>query len=179
MKKIILLGIGLIAGMAAMAQESLVKDVEHQLKSSNPDYVKALKDIQPALTNPESANNVRTWMVAADAALGCYDNVFDAIALNQSPDNAYIIQGSKALVDVYNYLFQALKLDSIPDAKGKVKAKESKKILKRIADRYPQLRNAGAFLYDAQDYEDAYEAWELYVQLPQMPNVQAAKSPAP
>lgn len=175
MKKICILGVGLATCFATFAQVDLVKDVEHQLKSSNPDYVSALKAIQPALTNPATENNVATWMTAAQAAFGCYDNVFDAVALNQNPDKAVIIQGANALIDGYNYYFKALQLDSLPNEKGKIKPKESKKILKTLAGYYPQLRNAGAFLYDAQALDDAFNAWEMYVQLPSMPSLAKAK----
>lgn len=175
MKKICLLGIAMMTGVAAMAQESLVKDVEHQLKGAMPDYVSALNAIQPALTNPATANNVNTWMLAARAAFGCYDNVFDAIALGNKPSNEAIRQGSQALVDGYNYYFRALQLDSMPNEKGKVKPKESKNILKKVADYYPQVRNAGAFLYDTQDLDGAFNAWELYCQLPSIPEYEKAK----
>jgi len=42
-------------------------------------------------------------------------------------------------------------------------------MLKELAGMYPQLRNAGIFLLQAQDYDGAYDAWELFVNVPTNP----------
>ena len=169
MKKISILGVCLLTGLAAMAQESLVKDVEHTLKGSNPDYQKALNDVQPALTNSETANTMMPWYLAGKAGVGLYENLYMMESLGQalSPDQKKM--AGHALVDGYNYYFKALHLDSLPDEKGKIKPKKSKEILKTLANNYHQLRNAGIFLFDNQDYDGAYDAWELYCTLPQNP----------
>lgn len=174
MKKICLLGVAMITGMAAMAQESLVKDVEHQLKGATPDYVSAFNAIQPALTNDETKDDVKTWLTAGKAAFGCYDKIYDAKALNMQPSDAEVSQGAKALAEGYAYYLKALQLDSVPDAKGKVKAKESKNILKKIAAYYPNLRTAGGWLFDMGDVDNSFDIWELYLNLPDMPEVSKA-----
>ena len=74
-----------------------------------------------------------------------------------------------AYVDGYDYYLKALQLDSIPDEKGKIKPKKSKEILKTINGGYPYLRTAAIFLMQANDFDDAYNAWELYVSLPTNP----------
>lgn len=169
MKKISLLGLGLLTAFGAFAQADVVKNVEHALKSSNPDYSQAYKDIQPALTNPETANTMMAWYLAGKAAQGIYDEGF----ILESTGNALSPEKKKAtghaLIDAYRAYFKALQLDSLPDAKGKVKPKKSKEIVKTLAGSYGQLRNAGVFLFDSQDYNGAYDAWELYVNLPQNP----------
>lgn len=175
MKKICLMAIALLSGYTAMAQVDLVKDVEHQLKASNPDYAAALKAIQPALTNPATENSVNTWLVAAEAAIGCYDKASYAFDLGENPSADVLTQGARALVDGCNYYLKALKLDSVPDEKGKIKPKHSKKILKKLADNYGQVRRAGGFLYNAGDLDNAFDAWELYYNLPKMPELAKAK----
>lgn len=42
-------------------------------------------------------------------------------------------------------------------------------MIKELAGMYPQLRNAGIFLLQAQDYDGAYDAWELFVNMPNNP----------
>lgn len=169
MKKLSLLGIGLFTSVAAFAQADVVKNVEHMLKGSNPDYVKAFEEIQPALTNPETANTMMPWYLAGKAAIGIYEKGFIQESTGASLDAAGKRQTGKALVDAYNAYFKAIPLDSVPDAKGKIKPKKSKDMLKELAGMYPQLRNAGIFLLQAQDYDGAYDAWELFVNVPTNP----------
>lgn len=169
MKKISILGVCLLTGLAAMAQVSLVKDVEHTLKGSSPDFQKALNDVQPALTNSETAGIMMPWYLAGKAGFGLYDNLYvqESLGATLTPDQKKT--AGHALVDGYNYYFKALHLDSVPNEKGKIKPKKSKEILKAMASNYHQLRNAGIFLFDNQDYDGAYDAWELYCTLPQNP----------
>lgn len=169
MKKISLLGIGLLTSVATFAQTDVVKNVEHMLKGSNPDYVKAFNEIQPALTNPETANTMMPWYLAGKAAMGIYEKGFIQESTGNQLDAAGKKQTGQALVDAYNAYLKALPLDSLPDAKGKIKPKKSKDMIKELAGMYPQLRNAGIFLLQAQDYDGAYDAWELFVNMPNNP----------
>lgn len=167
MKKILLFGIGLCTSVAALAQADVVKNVEHELKGSSPNFANALKDIQPALTDPSTAGTVMPWYLAGKASFGIYDNAYIRQSTGNELTPEETRQAGHALIDGYNYYFKALPLDSVPDAKGKIKPKKSKDMLKEIAAEYPQLRNAGVFLYNIQDYDGAFDAWELYVTLPQ------------
>jgi tetratricopeptide (TPR) repeat protein len=72
-----------------------------------------------------------------------------------------------AIIDGYSYMIKALPLDSLPDKKGKIKTRNSNKILKSIAENYSHYNNAGVFLWEAEDYSGAYDAWNIYVNLPQ------------
>lgn len=169
MKKISLLGIGLFASVAAFAQTDIVKDVERQLKGSSPDYANALKEIQPALTNSETSGTMMPWFLAGKAAFGVYDNAYIREATGDPLTPEEKKAAGHALINAYNYYFTALPLDSLPDIKGKIKPKKSKEMIKELAGGYAQLRNAGVFLFDSQDYDGAYDAWELYVTLPDNP----------
>ncbi len=169
MKKISLLGLGIFAAFAVSAQESLVKDVERELKASSPDYAKALKDIQPALSDASTSGTMMPWYLAGKAGIGVYDNAYIQETMGNALNPEQKIAAGKALIEGCNAYFKALQLDSIPDEKGKIKPKKSKEILKTLASEYPQLRNAGIFMFDAHDYDGAYDAWELYVNLPSNP----------
>ena len=82
MKKMILLGAAAIMAFGASAQMSLVKDLAKKVGTGNPQaYAEALEAIQPALMNPESANDVLTWYTAGKAAFGLYDTMFGAKSL--------------------------------------------------------------------------------------------------
>lgn len=169
MKKLSIAALCLMAGFCASAQANVVKDVENALKKSNPDYVQALKDLQPALENPQTAGTVTPWFLAGKANIGLYDELFVKEQMGNTLTSDQKKQAGHAMIDGYHAYFKALPLDSVPDEKGKIKPKRSKDILKALASNYAQLRNAGIFLFDVQDYDGAYDAWELYVNLPGNP----------
>lgn len=73
----------------------------------------------------------------------------------------------KALEDEYKFLQQALYLDSLPNAKGKVSPKYSKKIIQRIHDRHMSFWDAAVISYKNQDYKKAYEMWNTYLIIPE------------
>lgn len=168
MKKISILGLCLVAGLTASAQMDLVKEVERTVKSGNYDYPTLKTNIEAITTNEESKGNVKTWIVAGDAAFNYYDRLFLNLQMGQDVDKKAM---GSAILDGYDYLVSALPLDTVVDEKGKVKAKESKKIVKTIADNYAHFNNAGVFLWEVEDYAGAYKAWDIYVNLPSDPRM--------
>lgn len=163
MKKSSILGLCLIAGLTASAQMGLVKDVEHSLKGGGDDLATALVNIQPALTNDESKGAAQTWFVAGKAGFELYDNLYAKKSIGQNVDGK---QAGDAIVKGYEYMMTALPLDTIVDAKGKVKTKYSKDIVKTIAGHYNDFSTAAVLCWEAKDYPGAYKAWGIWVDLP-------------
>lgn len=64
MKAISILALALVAGVSASAQKSLVKEVERDLKSTPENYPSLIQKLTPAFTNDETAQDVRTYLVA-------------------------------------------------------------------------------------------------------------------
>ena len=115
MKKMILLGAAAIMmASSASAQMSLVKDLSKKATSGNPmEMIEVLQQIEPAFTNPESANDVLTWYTAGKAAFGVYDEMYKATILQ--PDAADPEMMGAALLSGYEYFMKALPLDSVPE----------------------------------------------------------------
>ena len=168
MKKFSILGLCLAAGLTMSAQADLVKEVERTVKSGNFDYTELKAKIDEMTQNEETKGNAKTWMVAGNAAFANYDALFLKVQMGQEVDKKAI---GNSIIDGYNYMMVALPLDTVVDDKGKVKAKESKKILKTIAENYSHFNNAGIFLWEAQDYAGAYKAWDIYTTLPEDPRM--------
>lgn len=168
MKKFSILGLCLAAGLTMSAQADLVKEVERTVKSGNFDYTELKAKIDEMTQNEETKGNAKTWMVAGNAAFANYDALFLKVQMGQEVDKKAI---GNSIIDGYNYMMVALPLDTVVDGKGKVKAKESKKILKTIAENYSHFNNAGIFLWEAQDYAGAYKAWDIYTTLPEDPRM--------
>lgn len=169
MKKVSILGLCLVAAFTMSAQKDLLKEVENTVKDGNFNYAEVKEKIESITTNPETKDNVKAWMAAGNAAFAHYDGLFLKLQMGQEVDRKEM---GNAIVDGYNYMINALPLDTVVDAKGKVKAKESKKILKTIAENYAHFNNAGIFLWEAQDYKGAYEAWGIYANLPEDPRME-------
>lgn len=168
MKKISLLALGLVAAVSASAQPDVVKNVEKLVKSK--DYEAALNAVQPALTNPETAETAEPWYLAGKASVGIWDQgEIAAITPGNNLTPADKANYAKALLNAYNYFETALKYVDKPDAKGKP-FKNTKDIKKMIGENYAKYQAAGLDLYNAQDYGDAYKVWNLYTTLPENPN---------
>ena len=69
MKKLLFTAALLFGAFAASAQVCVVKEAKS--KKGNP--VEAAKIIEPALTNPETANDPNTWQLAGDFQKAIYD----------------------------------------------------------------------------------------------------------
>ena len=164
MRKSILLGACLLGGLLASAQTSVVKDVEHQLKGGTPDYAAAMKNIQPALTNPETSGIYTPWYLAGKAGFGMYDDLYKKEMVQGQISNDEKKAAGHAVMDAVGYFKKGI---TLPDEKGKTPNKKAKEMTKRLSEAYKDLYRSGFWLIQAQDYPGAYDAWEMYCQLPQ------------
>lgn len=162
-KSILLFGACLLSGMIATAQTSLVKDVEHQLKGSNPDYAAAMKAITPAMTNPETQGIYTPWYLAGKAGFSLYDEMFKKEMVQGQLSEGEKKTAGHAVLDAVNYYKKGI---ALPDEKGKTPNKKAKEMTKRLGEAYKDLYRAGFWLIQAQDYPGAYDAWEAYMQFP-------------
>lgn len=166
MKKSVIFGLCVLAGLSAVAQNSLVKEVERNLKAKPGDYPAQVKNLQPAFTNEETANSAYPYFVAGKGGYDFLDNQQVMQAAGQPVDLKAM---GHAVIDGYGYLVKALACDTVVDAKGKTKVKYSKEIIKLINNHYNDFNSAAVYLWEAQDYDGAYEAWELCFTAPENP----------
>lgn len=176
MKKITILGLCLLTLGSAAAQKQLVKEVEREMKANAGAYPESIKRLAPAFTNEESANDAYTFYVAGKGAFNYYDNQSVFAQMGKEVNKKQI---GLSMLEGYDYLTKALPLDTIVDAKGKVKTKYSKDILKSIVQHYNDFNNAALFLWESEDYANAVKSWELYTTLPQNPALVKAGLEAP
>jgi len=170
MKKMILFAAAAIMALGASAQMSLVKDLSKKVGSGKTqELMEVIEQIQPALTNPESANNVLTWYTAGKAAFTAFDNMFGAKSMGQPVDENLMNQMLSA---GYAYFFKALPLDSIvevdkktgmpklnSDGTKKVKTKFSKDIIGMLTAHMGDIANAGNVYLQNSDWANAAEAF--------------------
>ncbi len=177
MKKMILLGAAAIMmASSASAQMSLVKDLAKKAGSGNPEaLMEVLQNIEPAFTNPETANDVLTWYTAGKAAFGIFDKFYEAKLLGQPVDDNMM---NEVLSSAYDYYLKALPLDSIvemdkktgqpklnSDGTKKVKTKYSKDIIGALTSHMGDIANAGNVYLQNSNWENAASAFGNYADL--------------
>ena len=175
MKKMILFAAAIMMAFGASAQMSLVKDLAKKAASGNPmELAEVLEKIEPAFTNPESANDVLTWFTAGKAAFGLYDELYKVKLLGQPVDDNMM---SQALAAAYEYYQTALPLDSVvevdkngapklnKDGSKKIKTKYSKDIIGALTSHMGDIANAGNIFLQASDWENAAAAFGNYADI--------------
>lgn len=166
MKKIALLGLGAFIALTATAQTSLVKDVERQMKADITKYPAQLGQLTPAFSDPETKDTPYPYFVAGKGGYDFYDHLDGYKKIGQKVDDK---AAGKAFIDGYGYLIEALRRDSVPDEKGKVKPKYSKDIIKLIANHINDYDQCARYLWEVQDWDGAYDAWAIYLSAPYDP----------
>ena len=179
MKKMILFAAAIMMAFGASAQMSLVKDLAKKAASANPmDLITVLEQIEPALTNAESANDVLTWYTAGKAAFGLYDKMYEAKLMKQPVEDKDM---AEALTLAYQYYQKALPLDSVvevdkngapklnKDGSKKVKTKYSKEIIGALTTHLNDIANVGNIFLQANDWANAAAAFGNYADLSTSP----------
>jgi hypothetical protein len=163
MKKLMILALSLSSVGGMFAQEQALKEADRAMKVEVIDHQKVRALIKPTMTDPSTKDNAQTWYLAGKNELGTWADSYEALRRGENANKASM---STALINGYNYFMTALPLDTVVDAKGKVKTKWSKDIVKALAENHENFYTAGAFLYEEKDPAGAYNAWEIYTSLP-------------
>lgn len=168
MKKISLVVLAIATALCASAQADVLKEAQKAVKDKKQEAANVVRIITPAFTNPETKDLAETWYIPGKASFNEYDNLLGKMSLGMLPADQQAKMGN-LLVDGYDYFIKALPLDSLPDAKGKVKPKYSKDILSTISGHFSDYVDRGVDLYNAKDYKGAYRAWTIYCDLAESP----------
>ena len=158
MRKVLFTVALLLTACFVSAQVSVVKEAK-SLKSKPEEAAKA---IEPALTNPETANDPETWKLAGDFQKAIYD---------EENMKLYLPGGQADTTKLYNSLAKMydfyLKCDEIEQAKVQSGELKKPKFRKKNADALKTLRlnlvNGGGDAYNKGDYADALKYFGLFV----------------
>lgn len=166
MKKIAFAAAALVvAGFGAQAQQQVLKDAERAMKGGKT-LQEVVSVITPAFTNAETQSNPQTYFIPGKAAFAEYDKLLVNRQLGAN-DEKTINTMVNNLIEGYNYFLKALPLDSVPNEKGKVKPKYSKEIWNTLSGHYMDYNNAAVDAWNAKNYQAAYNAWGVIVDLPE------------
>lgn len=163
-KNLVLAALSLIAGSMAMsAQVQTLKDAERAMKAGEaPDKVVAA--VKPAFTDPATEKMAQTYFIPGKAYFNEFDKLFGLKSLGRLKDGDKVKMAND-LLEGYAFYMKALPLDSLPDAKGKVKPKYSKEIISTITGHATDYNEAAVNYWEAKDYNGAYNAWDVFLSL--------------
>ena len=166
MKRVLLTVALCVAASASFAQKKVVNEAPSIAKGSNADFGEARTLIKGALENPETKDDAKTWYVAGFIE----DQQFNAERakqiLGQQPNEPVMYE---ALYGILPYFQKAYELDQLPNEKGKVKPKYTKDIKSILSANHVYLFNGGAYYFDKQEYKKAYDFFNQYVEISELP----------
>ncbi len=165
-KTLLLIAVCLLAVAPSFGQTKLVKEVERMAKKDNADLNAARNLIKPALTNPETENDARTWYVAGlieekDAERG--------FLAQQMQKEVNMNQFYNAVYNMADYFIKADEMDSKPDAKGRVRRKYDSEIKNGLQTYYVFLVNGGAEYLNNNDFANAHKYFDKFLQVKRLP----------
>ena len=169
MKKIILSLFLVISFTFSFAQKANVSKAKNKALMDNPDFAGAREAIKLALNDSTTKNLAETWYVAGLIGNAENEAAYKKALLNQPFDT--IVKG-KAILESYDYFLEANKLDQLPDAKGKVKAKYAKDIKTKLTDYYKIQQNLisyGAYQFEKKNFEGASKTFDVFLAIPKLP----------
>ncbi|MDR1682794.1 MAG: hypothetical protein LBS25_05340 [Candidatus Symbiothrix sp.] len=166
MKKVVFsLALSLVV-LFAFGQKKAVNMAKNEILATAPNIGEARSLIKGAIANPETENNAETWFIAGKVEDKQFGLEQAKEIIGQQPDDAVMFS---ALVQIYPYFEKAFTLDNIPNEKGKIKAKYTKDMRAIMMANRPYYINAGAYFYEKEDYQKAYENFRFYGDFPNLP----------
>lgn len=166
MKRVLLTVALCVAASASFAQKKAVNEAQSIAKSSNADFGEARTLIKGAMENPETKDDAKTWYVAGFIEDQQFNAERTKQILGQQPNEPVMYD---ALYGILPYFQKAYELDQQPNEKGKIKPKYTKDIKSVLSANHIYLFNGGAYYFDQRDYKKAYDFFNQYVEISELP----------
>jgi len=155
----------------SFAQKNAVKDAENLAKKDK-NYTEARNTIKGALENAETKDDAKTWYIAGYVEDQQFTNERTKEILGQQPNEPVMYQ---ALMSILPFFEKAHELDQKPDAKGKVKPAHTRNIKNMLSANHVYYINGGAYYFDERDYKKAYDSFNQYLHIADMPMFQGER----
>ena len=124
------------------------------------------------MENPETKDMAETWYAAGFIEDQQFSNERTKQILGQQPNEQVMYS---ALGSTLPYFLKSYELDQLPNEKGKVKPKFTKKIKDILSTNHVYYINGGAYYFDQKDYQKAYDFFQQYLQISDLPMFQGEK----
>lgn len=153
----------LAGSFAASAQMQVLKDAERAAKEGKT-VAEVISIITPAFSDPETAQLAQTYFIPGKYCFTDFDKLYALKQFNKLPEGG-AIRMADDLMTGHALFMQALPLDSLPNAKGKVKPKYSKDIVNLLTGHANDFNDAAISYWEAKNFNGAYQAWGVFLDL--------------
>lgn len=168
MKKLIyVVALALLTTTGSFAQKSNIKAAEKLTKASTPNFVEARRLAKEALAHEETKADAYAWYVAGLVEHEEFRKNLIASALPQNQVDE-IAMFNLLLTEMPLFL-QVYEIEKVPNEKGKVKLKYTKKVKDHVKEDYQYLLNAGNAYMGKQDYVSAAKAFGQFLKIKEHP----------
>ena len=166
MKKVFLPVVLLCLATTMFAQKSNISKAKVKVFNVEaPDFKGAKELMDAALIHPETKDDIKTWWAAAQ--------VYNEIQMQETVKQTMGFSFDESLRDatLLKVLDCALKtdeLDHMPDKKGAVKPKYTKKIKTLLTDLFnsPSIQYCAGAAFERKDFATAAKVFDIYVEIP-------------
>lgn len=155
----------LLAMIPAMAQRKQIGEAKTILLRGK-DFTKAEKLMTDLLKDSANQENTRIYDIWLQAVEKQYAQLNEKMYMKQKVDTAQLFTLTKRLFTIAERLDS---LDMKPDKKGKVNPEYRKDNSQRMANYRPNLFFGGAYYIRKQDYKQAYDLFETYIDCTRQP----------
>lgn len=177
MKKVIFSLLLLLSITAVFAQKKNVSKARNLALMETPDFKGAREAILPALEDPTTSADPKTWHVAGLIGYKENEAYFKDLALGKQVD---FVKKGEAVMESLHYFLKAYELDQNQvDKKGKkIKPKLESDIKSKLKEYFEEKHNLfyyAATLFDEKkDYVGAMKAFDTYLAIPEYPFMKGA-----
>lgn len=172
MKRILLTVALCVAATSVFAQKKAVSKAQSLAKVGT-EFTEARKLIKEALENPETKDQAKTWFVAGFVEDKQFTAEKSKLIMGQKPNEPVMYE---ALGNILPYFQKAYELDQLPNEKGKVKPKHTKNIISILTADHIDYFNGGAYYFDQKDYKKAYQYFNDYIVVSNLPFMAESKA---
>ena len=158
MKKVISLALCSLAILTAGAQKANVEQAK-KLAGKVEKIGEARNFINQALQNPETANQAETYYIAGKVEWDAFNKNKQNMSIN--PAKVDPLQMGEELLNGYDYFVQVFPLEA-----NDPKAKYSKELQKKIAEKTNDFFDAGVVFYNTEQFPPAYKAFMTFGDMP-------------
>lgn len=173
MKRLLLTVALCVAASASFAQKKAVKEAQSIAKGDKADFTEARALIKGALENPETKDDAQAWYVAGFIEDQQFSAERTKQIIGQQPNEPVMYD---ALGAILPYFKKAYELDQLPNEKGKIKPKYSKDIKSILSADHVYYFNGGAYYFDQKDYKKAYDFFNQYLEIVELPMFEGTKT---
>ncbi len=166
----LLLAISMFIFTTGVAQKSNVSKAKNKaLSVEAPDFKGAKEAIEEALVNEDTKNLSNTLYVAGLVYEKSAESEF--IKVQTGAAGASEIAMGEDAIKAFNYYLEADKLDQMPDSKGKIKPKYTKKISASMLNMYNKMMfvNYAIKKYEAEEWQDAINSFTMHTDILNLP----------